>query len=86
MRDVVVLVGSLRKASFNRKTAHALRESLGVSLRPSDQELVDGEQEKTRAVLGEEAFQAAFAEGQSMTWEQAIDYALEDETTDGSKQ
>jgi chromate reductase len=26
MRDVVVLVGSLRKASFNRKTAHALRE------------------------------------------------------------
>jgi chromate reductase len=26
MRDVVVLVGSLRKASFNRKMAHALRE------------------------------------------------------------
>ena len=26
MRDVVVLVGSLRKASFNRKMAHALRD------------------------------------------------------------
>src|SRR5262249_55220947 len=26
MRDVVVLVGSLRKGSFNRKIAHALRE------------------------------------------------------------
>jgi chromate reductase len=31
-RDVVVLVGSLRKASFNRKIAHALREVAEGSL------------------------------------------------------
>jgi chromate reductase len=32
MRDVVVLVGSLRKASFNRKMAHAIREIAAGSL------------------------------------------------------
>lgn len=32
MRDVAVLVGSLRKASFNRKMAHALREIAAGSL------------------------------------------------------
>ena len=32
MRDVVVLVGSLRKASFNRRMAHALRDSAAGTL------------------------------------------------------
>jgi len=32
MRDVVVLVGSLKKASFNRKMAHAIREIAAGSL------------------------------------------------------
>ena len=31
-----------------------------------------------RAALGEEAFAAALAEGRAMTWEQAIEYALEE--------
>lgn len=31
-RDIVVLVGSLRKASFSRKTAAAMREMAGASL------------------------------------------------------
>ena len=36
MRDVAVLVGSLRKASFNRKVAHAVREIASGSLALED--------------------------------------------------
>ena len=35
-----------------------------------------------RAALGEEAFAAAWEEGEAMTMEEAIEYALEGESTD----
>jgi chromate reductase, NAD(P)H dehydrogenase (quinone) len=41
MRDVVVLVGSLRTASFNRKTAHALREIAAGTLALEEAEIGD---------------------------------------------
>jgi chromate reductase, NAD(P)H dehydrogenase (quinone) len=41
MRDVVVLVGTLRKGSFNRKTANALREIAAGTLALEDVEIGD---------------------------------------------
>jgi chromate reductase len=41
MRDAVVLVGSLRQASFNRKTAHALREIAAGTLALEEVEIGD---------------------------------------------
>ena len=41
MRDVVVLVGSLRKASFNRKAAHALRDIAAGALALEEVEIGD---------------------------------------------
>ena len=41
MRDVVVLVGSLRKASLNRKMAHALREIAAGTLALDEVEIGD---------------------------------------------
>jgi chromate reductase len=41
MRDVVVLVGSLRKASFNRKMAHVLRDVAAGTLALEEVEIGD---------------------------------------------
>ena len=41
MRDVVVLVGSLKKVSLNRKTAQALREIAAGTLALEDVEIGD---------------------------------------------
>ena len=57
--------------------AHAFREAIGSPLSPRCREENEHNVAAVRKVLGEEAFRAAWAEGQTMTAEQAIEYALE---------
>jgi non-specific serine/threonine protein kinase len=56
--------------------ATQLRDALGYRSKPADQEFYEQHTATTRARLGEAAFAAAWAEGQTMTLDQAIDYAL----------
>jgi non-specific serine/threonine protein kinase len=57
--------------------AHTLRESIGSPLPPNDQAEQDNQLEQALSLLGEEAFAIAFAEGRTMTWEQAVAFALD---------
>jgi len=58
--------------------ADSLRSALGIPLGDVDRVRLARWLSEPRARLGEEAFTAAWAEGDGMTTEQAIDYALED--------
>jgi predicted ATPase len=67
--------------------AEALREAIGAPLPPGDRVRCDRDVAVTRAALGEEAFAAAWAEGRSMSLDQAIADALadgSDDTPDGT--
>ena len=57
--------------------AEALRTRIGASLSPAERSRHDGCVAATRARLDAATFEAAWAEGQAMTLEQAIAYALE---------
>lgn len=57
--------------------AEALRRESGTPLLPLAQQLLAPYTQATLAALGETAFAAAIAEGQRMTVEQSISYALE---------
>jgi len=65
--------------------ADALREAIGSPLPPKEKEELDRNVALMRASLGEEAFAAAWEQGQAMTIEQAIEYALQ-EDQQGSKE
>jgi hypothetical protein len=58
--------------------AAGLRESMGMPLSPSEQKDQNRDVEAIRAVLGEEAFAAAWLQGRAMKQEQAVRYALEE--------
>ena len=58
--------------------AAALRASLGLAIRPFDRATHEQGMAATRAALDEHAFEAAWLEGQAMTLEQAIAYALDE--------
>ena len=60
--------------------ASALREALGTPLPPLDRPAYDGAVESARGQLGKEKFAAAWDEGRAMTLEEAIEYALENQT------
>jgi predicted ATPase/DNA-binding SARP family transcriptional activator/Tfp pilus assembly protein PilF len=70
-------VGMQRAARLWGAT-QALREQIGAPLPPSAREEYDRDVAAARVVLGDEAFSAAWTEGQQMTIEQAISYALEE--------
>jgi len=57
--------------------AEALRETLRAPLPPADQERYQQGCAAARAALGEQAFEAAWAKGRTMSWEEAVAYALE---------
>ena len=61
--------------------AEAVREAIGLPLPPATQAGYQHIVEAVRTQLGEGEFRAAWAEGQAMTLEQAIAYALEDDST-----
>ncbi len=56
--------------------AEALRESIGTPLSPGDRTYYDQVVTTAQALLSEDAFTAAWAEGRAMTWEQAVEEAL----------
>jgi|SRR5579871_57973 len=59
--------------------ADALREAIGSPLSPNEKEELDRKVATARASLGEEAFAEAWEQGQAMTIEQAIEYALQED-------
>ncbi|MGE5223954.1 MAG: adenylate/guanylate cyclase domain-containing protein [Omnitrophica WOR_2 bacterium] len=56
---------------------NAIHESIGATSSPQSQLLFSTIIEKTKSMLDEETFQSAWAEGNAMTMQQAIAYALE---------
>ena len=60
--------------------AEALSGAIGAPLSPEEREEANRDLAALRATLGEAAFDCAWAAGRALTWEQAIEYALEDET------
>jgi hypothetical protein len=56
--------------------AESIRKSTGASLTPVDRTVFDRYAATIRAQLNEAHFSAAWAEGEAMTLEQAIAYAL----------
>lgn len=66
------------KAARLLGAANALLEAIGIQLQPADRADYDHNMAATRGQLAEETFAEAWAEGQAMTMEQAIAYALEE--------
>ena len=59
--------------------AARLRESIGLPLPPKDCPKHDRRMAEVRQALGEEGFASAWMKGQSLTLDQAVEYALSDE-------
>ena len=57
--------------------AAALRDNVGATPSPYEQVLIDDYLKKARATLGDGSFERAWNEGHEMTFDQAIDYALD---------
>jgi DNA-binding CsgD family transcriptional regulator len=68
--------GMARKAARLWGAAGALREEIGVPLQPENHTVLDPYLAAARSGLGEAAWQTALAEGQAMSPERAIEYAL----------
>ncbi|HLE26902.1 MAG TPA: tetratricopeptide repeat protein [Anaerolineales bacterium] len=66
----------LRRAARLCGAADALHDLSRFSLSPAERVERDRALAAARAALGEEAFAAVYAEGQAMTMEQAVEYAL----------
>ena len=58
-------------------------KSMGLGLKPSDQPEIDRYEADVRVKLGEGAFKTAWDKGQAMSLEQAIAFALEEDTDNG---
>ncbi|MCW3096470.1 MAG: hypothetical protein JWL77_2088 [Chthonomonadaceae bacterium] len=71
----------MQKAARLWGAAQSLREQMGAPLPPSARDEHDRDVAAAHVALGDEAFPAAWTEGQQMTMEQAISYALEEKTT-----
>jgi predicted ATPase len=65
-----------REATRLFGAADAIREGLAMPLSPSEQEAVEAIMTGLRAALGEEGFATAWADGRSLSREEALDAAL----------
>lgn len=74
--EVLGAYGHLVRAARLFGAATLLRESIGAALYPRDQAELEQTVSAARAALGTEAFGVAWAEGQAMTLEQAVEYGL----------
>jgi predicted ATPase len=79
--SLAVARGDLDRGAVLSGVASALRRQIGSSVPRSVQPQVDRAVRLAREGLGEAAFGKAWAQGQAMTLEQAIAYALEEEDT-----
>jgi non-specific serine/threonine protein kinase len=81
IQELLALAGSLgalgepQRAAHLFGAAHAFLQRSGTLIDPSDQPEHDRNMAFVRAQLGEAAFAAAWAEGQAMTFDQAVAYA-----------
>lgn len=81
IQELLALAGSLGalgepvRAAQLFGAAHAFLQHRGVLIDPSDQPEHDRNMAVVRAQLGEAAFEAAWAKGQAMTFDQAVAYA-----------
>ncbi len=76
LAEMAMAQGQAEKAVRVFGAATALRASIGSVMDPVDQPESASELAALRARLGEERFAAAWAEGRSLTMDQAIEYAL----------
>lgn len=77
------LAGSLGQPARSARlwgAAEALREHIGAALSPVERRTYEPYMTASRASLGEEAWEEAWAEGREMTVEEAVDHALARET------
>ena len=78
--ELAVEQGQLERGALLLGAAEALRLSVAFSpMGPDDRANYDRGVTAARSELGEEAFAAAWAEGQAMSMEEAIEYALQNE-------
>ena len=78
MAWLAVAEGQPARAARLGGAAEALREALGAALHPVLHPGHDQAVQAMRAALGEEAFAAAWAEGQALPLEEAVALALEE--------
>ena len=79
--------GEAERAARLFGAGQALRGALGAHKTPDEDALREPYLTETRSLLEEEAWEACFAQGQAMTFEQAAEYALsEEESTTMSSQ
>jgi predicted ATPase len=72
-------LGELEKAARLLGATAALMSAIGFDHQAGDQLEIDKYEADVRARLDEDVFKTAWAEGQAMTLEQAVAYALEDD-------
>ena len=84
MAEIVGEMGSDERAARLFGAAEAIREAAGLSI--SKALLLDHERPIVRVmqILGQEAFDRAWAEGRAMTAEEALAFALEGSAGEGS--
>ncbi len=77
LSGVLGLRGQPQRAAQLVGALDILSDSWGLTLQPEDQSIYDRHVASVRGQLGDEAFETLRSEGQAMTLEQAIEYALE---------
>ncbi len=76
MADLATLEQLMRRSARIRGAAEALRRSMNLHLPPDYLATYSKEIARTREVIGDDAFDAAWDEGIAMTWKHAVEYAL----------
>jgi class 3 adenylate cyclase/tetratricopeptide (TPR) repeat protein len=76
LAGVATASGDMPRATRLASAAESLRVSIYLALGPLEQRIYERAISTTRAALGEDAFNAAWAEGQAITLEDAIALAL----------
>src|SRR5260370_31750872 len=72
LADLAVVEGKLAWAARLWRAAEGLRDTIGVPIPPVERAAYDRSVAAARAQLGEKSFAAAWAEGRTMTPEQAL--------------
>jgi non-specific serine/threonine protein kinase len=73
--------GEATRAAHLWGVAEAAREVTGIALPPGEQELHESHLASASSQLGEDAWEAALAEGRAMSLEEGAEYALSREQT-----
>jgi hypothetical protein len=73
--------GAPERAARLLGAVQALRDAIGAPVPPEYRAAYERTAAAARAALGEEAFTAAWAAGRTLSWEQAVAYALEGDET-----